>query len=315
MINGNNYKASYNVVTGLDRIKLRVEFFDSNEQSEFIIGLKSLLSDSIEKIYFKDNSKNNSLFINGYYQRNKYLSIVSSCYSKSKCINKKKDIVTIFSVTVEFAGLKSYNYKKDNLMNKYLMMVISYLNLNFINFEVIGLDLFVEVDKPFENMFAFCNKKVGKVKYYKTLEKQYHFGTHYIEKFNNTHKNVMRRAYLYDKSLKENLFLTITRFELKIQTRFFNRNKIDNFFGKKIFYTNLLNRLIESYHILYFSNLRIKDIELNSFSLLEDSLRRRDIYKLSLNNYRIIPDISNVVDDLLNLLVYCNPYLHIRQFK
>ena len=304
MINGNNYKASYNVVTGLDRIKLRVEFFDSNEQSEFIIGLKSLLSDSIEKIYFKDNSKNNSLFINGYYQRNKYLSIVSSCYSKSKCINKKKDIVTIFSVTVEFAGLKSYNYKKDNLMNKYLMMVISYLNLNFINFEVIGLDLFVDVDKPFENMFAFCNKKVGKVKYYKTLEKQYHFGTHYIEKFNNTHKNVMRRAYLYDKSLKENLFLTITRFELKIQTRFFNRNKIDNFFDKKIFYTNLLNRLIESYHILYFRSIAVKKNELASYAFLEDNIRRRDIYKLFLNHYRIIPDISNVVDDLLNLLVH-----------
>lgn len=304
MINGNNYKASYNVVTGLDRIKLRVEFFDSNEQSEFIIGLKSLLSDNIEKIYFKDNSKNNSLFINGYYQRNKYLSIVSSCYSKSKCINKKKDIVTIFSVTVEFAGLKSYNYKKDNLMNKYLMMVISYLNLNFINFEVIGLDLFVDVDKPFENMFAFCNKKVGKVKYYKTLEKQYHFGTHYIEKFNNTHKNVMRRAYLYDKSLKENLFLPTTRFELKIQTRFFNRNKIDNFFDKKIFYTNLLNRLIESYHILYFRSIAIKNLELASYAFLEDNIRRRDIYKLFLNHYRIIPDISNVVDDLINLLVH-----------
>ncbi|WP_148624681.1 hypothetical protein [Aliarcobacter cryaerophilus] len=304
MINGNNYKASYNVVTGLDRIKLRVEFFDSNEQSEFIIALKSLLSDSIEKIYFKDNSQNNSLFINGYYQRNKYLSIVSSCYSKSKCINKKKDIVTIFSVTVEFAGLKSYNYKKDNLMNKYIMMVISYLNLNFINFEVIGLDLFVDVDKPFENMFAFCNKKVGKVKYYKTLEKQYHFGTHYIEKFNNTHKNVMRRAYLYDKSLKEKLLFPITRFELKIQTRFFNRNKIDNFFDKKIFYTNLLNRLIESYHILYFRSIAIKNLELASYAFLEDNIRRRDIYKLFLNHYRIIPDISNVVDDLLNLLVH-----------
>ena len=71
-------------------------------------------------------------------------------------------------------------------------------------------------------------------------------------------------------------------------------------------------KTIESYHILYFSNLRIKDIELNSFSSLEDSLRRRDIFKLSLNNYRIIPDIRNVVDYLLNLLVYCNPYLHIK---
>ena len=304
MINGNNYKASYNVVTGLDRIKLRVEFFDSNEQSEFIIALKSLLSDSIEKIYFKDNSQNNSLFINGYYQRNKYLSIVSSCYSKSMFINRKKNLVPIFSVTVEFAGLKSYNDKKDILMNKYLMKVISYLNFNLINFEIIGLDLFVDVDKPFKNMFAFCNKKVGKVKYYKTLEKQYHFGTHYIEKFNNTHKNVMRRAYLYDKSLKEKLLFPITRFELKIQTRFFNRNKIDNFFDKKIFYTNLLNRLIESYHILYFRSIAIKNLELASYAFLEDNIRRRDIYKLFLNHYRIIPDISNVVDDLLNLLVH-----------
>lgn len=304
MISVNKYKASYSVITGLDRIKLRVEFFDSNEQSEFIIALKSLLSDSIEKMYFKDNSQNNSLFINGYYQRNKYLSIVSSCYSKSMFINRKKNLVPIFSVTVEFAGLKSYNDKKDILMKKYLMKVISYLNFNLINFEIIGLDLFVDVDKPFKNMFAFCNKKVGKVKYYKTLEKQYHFGTHYIEKFNNTHKNIMRRAYLYDKSLKENLFLPITRFELKIQTRFFNRNKIDNFFDKKIFYTNLLNRLIESYHILYFRSIAIKNLELASYAFLEDNIRRRDIYKLFLNYYRIIPDISNVVDDLLNLLVH-----------
>ena len=80
------------------------------------------------------------------------------------------------------------------------MKVISLFNFSNINFEVIGLDLFVDMDKPFKNIFSFCNKKVGKVKYYKTLEKQYHFGTHYIEKFNNTQKNVMRSAYLYDKS-------------------------------------------------------------------------------------------------------------------
>ncbi len=77
----------------------------------------------------------------------------------------------------------------------------------------------------------------------------------------------MKRAYLYDKSLKEKLLLPITRFELKIQTRFFNRNKIDNFFDKKIFYTNLLNRLIESYHILYFRNIVVKNQELASYAL------------------------------------------------
>lgn len=313
MINVNN--TAINIATGLDRVKLRVEFFNSNEQSELIIALKSLLSDGMKSMYFRDNYSNNSLFINGYYLGNMYLSIIGSCYSKSMFINKKKDIVSIFSVTVEFAGLKSYNYKKDNIMHNYLMKVISLFNFSNINFEVIGLDLFVDVDKPFKNMFAFCNKKVGGVKYYKTLEKQYHFGTHYIEKFNNTHKNVMKRAYLYDKSLKEKLLFPITRFELKIQTRFFNRNKINGFFDRKIFYTNLLNRLMESYHVLYFRSLVLKNQELASYALFEDTIRRRDFYKLSLNNYRIIPNISNVVDDLLNLLDYCNPSLHIRQFK
>lgn len=313
MINVNN--TAINIATGLDRVKLRVEFFNSNEQSELIIALKSLLSDGMKSMYFRDNYSNNSLFINGYYLGNMYLSIIGSCYSKSMFINKKKRLVYRYSVTVEFAGLKSYNYKKDNIMHNYLMKVISLFNFSNINFEVIGLDLFVDVDKPFKNMFAFCNKKVGGVKYYKTLEKQYHFGTHYIEKFNNTHKNVMKRAYLYDKSLKEDLLLPVTRFELKIQTRFFNRCKIYNFFDRKIFYTNLLNRLMESYHILYFRSLVLKNQELASYALFEDTIRRRDFYKLSLNNYRIIPNISNVVDDLLNLLDYCNPYLHIKSFR
>ena len=45
MINVNN--TAINIATGLDRVKLRVEFFNSNEQSELIIALKSLLSDGI----------------------------------------------------------------------------------------------------------------------------------------------------------------------------------------------------------------------------------------------------------------------------
>ena len=195
------------------------------------------------------------------------------------------------------------------------MKVISLFNFNNINFEVIGLDLFVDVNKPFKNMFAFCNKKVGGVKYYKTLENQHNIGTHYIEKLNYTHKNVMKRGYLYNKSLKEKLLFPITRFELKLQTRLFNRNKIDNSFDKKIFYANLLNRLIDSYHILYFKNISVKNQELASYALFEDTIRRRDIYKLPLNNYRIIPNISNVVYDLLNLLDYCNPYLHIKSLR
>lgn len=313
MINVNN--TAINIATGLDRVKLRVESFNSNEQSELIIALKSLLSDGMKSMYFRDNYSNNSLFINGYYLGNMYLSIIGSCYSKSMFINKKKRLVYRYSVTVEFAGLKSYNYKKDNIMHNYLMKVISLFNFSNINFEVIGLDLFVDVNKPFKNMFAFCNKKVGGVKYYKTLENQHNIGTHYIEKLNYTHKNVMKRGYLYNKSLKEKLLFPITRFELKLQTRLFNRNKIDNSFDKKIFYANLLNRLIDSYHILYFKNISVKNQELASYALFEDIIRRRDIYKLPLNNYRIIPNISNVVDDLLNLLDYCNPYLHIKSLR
>ena len=80
MINVNN--TAINIATGLDRVKLRVEFFNSNEQSELIIALKSLLSDGMKSMYFRDNYSNNSLFINGYYLGNMYLSIIGSCYSK-----------------------------------------------------------------------------------------------------------------------------------------------------------------------------------------------------------------------------------------
>ena len=59
----------------------------------------------------------------------------------------------------------------------------------------------------------------------------------------------------------------------------------------------------------------LKNQELASYALFEDIIRRRDIYKLPLNNYRIIPNISNVVYDLLNLLDYCNPYLHIKSLR
>ena len=132
MINVNN--TAINIATGLDRVKLRVEFFNSNEQSELIIALKSLLSDGMKSMYFRDNYSNNSLFINGYCLGNMYLSIIGSCYSKSMFINKKKRLVYRYSVTVEFAGLKSYNYKKDNLMHNYLMKVISLFNFSNINF-------------------------------------------------------------------------------------------------------------------------------------------------------------------------------------
>ena len=42
MISVNNYKTAINVLTGLDRIKLRVEFFDSNKQNEMITALDFL---------------------------------------------------------------------------------------------------------------------------------------------------------------------------------------------------------------------------------------------------------------------------------
>ena len=76
-----------------------------------------------------------------------------------------------------------------------------------------------------------------------------------------------------------------------------------------------LQLMLDSYHILYFKNISVKNQELASYALFEDTIRRRDINKLPLNNYRIIPNISNVVDDLLNLLDYCNPYLHIKSLR
>ena len=128
MINVNN--TAINIATGLDRVKLRVEFFNSNEQSELIIALKSLLSDGMKSMYFRDNYSNNSLFINGYCLGNMYLSIIGSCYSKSMFINKKKGI--ILSLLVNMLDIVYVYHLTNNPMESYHYNPLLYQNIHYL---------------------------------------------------------------------------------------------------------------------------------------------------------------------------------------
>ena len=123
--------------------------------------------------------------------------------------------------------------------------------------------------------------------YWTANELQFYDTTNYIEKIPN-HKLqlAVQRAYLYDKTAKENLPYSLTRFEVKLQTNFFNKNR-DNIISGIM---NALNR----YHVMYVPIKREKQYLMDQYDS-HSILRDRDIKKLKFDNYRCYPDISVVV--------------------
>ena len=201
--------------------------------------------------------------------------------------------VILFFFCIEFAGLKRYNNKIDDISGKCLKRVVAYLNTNSIRFDISSLDIYVDLFTKINYTYAFCNKKAAGVKYYSVNDRQPYLSTHYIEKFNNTHNRVMKRAYLYDKSFKENnINCNITRFELKLQSNFFNRHS---------FIQGVLKKELDRYHILYFLTLKEKRSVLDYYAQYEHTIRRRDLHKLGLDKYRIIPDTKEIEYFLFSL--------------
>ena len=284
----------------IDNIKLQVEFYNSNDQRSIVSEVINALQSTYSYLHIKYNMNSNTkgLLVHGMFTGgSKILEIKSGNYFiKSNRDNTK---IPIYYISIEVAGLKQYN-KNDKIAYDCLMRTVAYFNTNNLSFFYTGIDIAVDMQCPFINTYGFCNKKsAGKKNYYKVYEQQQYLTTHYIEKYNHTHNNVMKRSYLYDKSFKNgNTTHCLTRFELKLQSRFFNR--YDYSFG-------ILQEQLDKYHILYFSTIQEKDAALSLYARYEDTIRRRDLHKLGLDRYRILPDTSEIENFLFNLY---NVYEH-----
>lgn len=270
----------------IDTLKLQVVFINSFEQREVMNKVTKALTTTfpfLTIIYGK--SKKGVLTHCAYTAGTKILELTSGAY---KDIYKR----TLYYINVEVAGLKQYN-NFDKIKSDCLKRVIAYFNTNEINFVYNGIDIAVDIQCLYAFIYAFCNKKAAGVKYYTVFEYQPYPTSHYIEKYNRTHNRVMKRSYVYDKSIKENnLIYPLTRFELKLQSSFFNRYP---------YQSGMLQNELDRYHILYFHTLEEKNAALSLYAQHEDSIRRRDLHKLGLDKYRLLPDTSHLESELVEL--------------
>jgi len=275
----------------IDTLKIQVEFYNSIDQQIVTNDICSALQTSYPFLYRTDAISHYINTHNFYTAGRKILEITTGCYTVNK--------ITIYYITIEVAGLKSYDDKMDSIYHNCLIRAVAYLNTNGLEFFYTGIDVAVDMSCSYEYVYAFCNKKAPRISYYKVDDHQPYLTTHYIERYNHTHNHVMKRAQYYDKTMKEkHLKYAVTRFELKLQTRFFSRNEYD--YG-------MLDVELDRYHILCFPTLREKDVALTLYKANEKSIRRRDLHKLGLDKYRIVPDTGGVEYFLMELY---NMYEH-----
>lgn len=208
--------------TEIDTIVLKIDCKTANEQREILSDIKVLLnqlnlffqySDKFISLSYLKTIDKRDLIV---YHSNTILAVIKTGFAKQ------------FYITIEFAGLKSYNTQLDEQSNNYLLRLASYLNCNYIPFKIIELDICLDIESNFKDVLSVCMKKQPNVEYYQVNDKsQKYESTLYLEKILKENlKTASIRSYQYDKSKKEDIEdRLITRFEIKFQPSYFFRNK------------------------------------------------------------------------------------------
>ena len=152
------------------------------------------------------------------------------------------------------------------------------------------------MDVPMQNILTICTTKLPRTEYYPLNNSFYNGNSVYIEKIlENRLTYNSQRAYVYNKSKKEKLIFTLSRFELKLQKSFFLNNDLIDF-------TTIINAL-DRYTVMYFIKTIEKDIVIEKYNSYS-KVRKRDIDKMGLNRYRVKPDVFKI----WNFLKYLKDY-------
>ena len=296
--------------TIIDSLGIRIECSSPYEQREILSKLLEYAGDSnlsyfVNYIDHVINSMtgaiNREYFI---YSHSKTLaSITTMSYQAGKKRGK-----TVYYVKVIWAGIKSYNEFTDNMSLICMLSMTSWLRANKIDFRLSELDLGIDVERYFEHVSVLPVKRVPNVKYYNPDDVQKYVGqTAWIEKINIKRKDhVASRAYTYDKQHKEDLKDEVTRFELKLQTGFFNNSKLDNFYSVVLAIYNALDR----YAVLYFEDINVKHyIEQQYMDIVGSDIKNksRKIKGLELDPYRLYPD-TKFIEQFLSTVLYTKDF-------
>lgn len=185
-------------------------------------------------------------------------------------------------IRIRFAGLKSHIQRQDEASFNALLTICAWLNTTRTKYRMVELDVAIDTHCSFDNILAICVNKSGKTPYNEIGHKQYYKGipTTYIEKYGNEQEanDAVVRSYVYDKSFKEGLLIgsKITRFELKLQNRFFLR------YG---FNTQSIINAMNKYYVMYFEYVKMKNQYIDLFNNFK--ITPKNIEILGLSKYRL----------------------------
>lgn len=277
--------------THIDTVAIQMDFEKAEDQRRklsllyqwvTIRGLGKLEQDKSSKYVIKYD-----IFFAG-----SILFTIHSGFTSKDSLTAEKGL---YYIRIRFAGLKSHKQRQDEASFKALMTICAFLNTTRSKFRMVELDLAIDVFCSFyNNILAICVNKSGNTTYNQIGHKQYYKGipTTYIEKYRNSNEadNAVIRSYLYDKSEKEGLIGSITRFELKFQNRFFLR------YG---FNEKAIMEAINKYYVLYFESIQMKNQYIHILNNFKSTPKEMEM--LGLNRFRLHPN-GKVVKEFIRLV-------------
>ena len=177
-----------------------------------------------------------------------------------------------YYININFYGLKRYHETKDDASKLLVRTIAAFLNTNTIYFGLTELDIAMDIRSKINKILAVCIKRSANVEYFELGDIdedgnaiQENEGTYNIEKFESfkSKKNAMSGAYLYDKRKKElekfnhDIGLELTRFEVKLQKRYFVKNE----YG-----TGVMYKTLDKYAVLEFEDIKQKEILIQKYN-------------------------------------------------
>lgn len=270
--------------TNIDTVAIQLDFNSHQEQRDMLNALwQWIIDNKIAKLTeFKTGRLNKFHKYSMFYGHSK-IATIHTGYTSRKSSN------ALYYLRIRFAGLKSFNTKADRASYDALMHICAYLNTNKVSFRFVELDIAIDTFCKFNNILAGCIKPTRNVRYNPLGYTQYFnkVPTMYLEELSDVgrRKNAYMRSYLYNKGAKENLEYEVTRWELKLQNRYF----LDNGFNMYA-----IEKALNKYRIAYFNKALHPSIisHYDSFAKLGQEYSYTNIY----------PDVDAIKEFIATIL-------------
>lgn len=270
--------------TAIDTVTMQVNFYN---ESIYDTTIEAIIQRLEKYKYFVNNKEN----IEVEYKHKLISTINKGSFSYEKQDKSKAN--KIWYLSIKLAGLKKYIPWRDKASHNALMLIISYLNTNKHIFKITQFDVALNIFTKYENILALCMKRFPTTEYWGANQKQIYKTTTWMEKFKNSkHKaNAVFHGCHYDKSIKEKLDYSLTRFEVSFQKPYFKN---------KGFNIGTIYNDFNRYYMLYVPNKK-KRQEIKDMYDSKENIRKKDIKDMRLERYRLHIDIKVLIDFSINL--------------